>query len=204
MTAAERPARRASFRWILLAGVLFVGALVCAAVFAVYLRSARQPVASSTAARSVSAAQSRLLLQELAKHPAYSITINTDASDSEARHFADQLYDTLRNSQWHVDLSTNSSGPPPGTGLCITQTGEDSRPPYPDISQDPYFYLPDAFKAADIYIGSESGQSSGEYKLFLVVGHRNQPEAAQRHGYLLHAAERWLLRHLAGLRRRLG
>lgn len=166
-----------------------------------YLRSSRRPHAQTGPARSLSTEQAQLLLREFSKHPGHSLVIKTDASDPEAKQLSQQLYEVLRSSQWQIALSTDNTGPTVGPGLYLAQTGEDLRPPYPDRSQDPYVFLPGAFASAHIDISAQTGQASGDYKLYLIVGPRGQTQlAAPRHGYILRAAARWLLRHLRALR----
>lgn len=201
MSAADQRARPRRARWLLPVSILacLAGCMVVGSALLVYLRSTRTTLVPSGPARAISTDQAQLLLQELAKHPAHSLTVKTDGSDREANQFAHQLYDTLRGSQWHVDLITDDTGPGIGTGLWIAQTGEDARPAYSDPSQDPYFFLANALHASHIDLAGELGQSYGDFKLYLVVGHRELQAPVARRSFSLRDGARWLLRHLKKL-----
>jgi len=55
-------------------------------------------------------------------------------------------------------------------GLCIAVVGENAKP-Y-DAKHDPKPILQTAFAAAGINANCGSGSAAGNYKLFVVVGHR--------------------------------
>jgi hypothetical protein len=101
-----------------------------------------------------------------------SVTVKVNPRDREAFEYAQQLYNALRNTGWNVDMSAADAPPPiPDDGVSYHMTGQnnapDERNPGGELQA-----LVNALKKAGIQINGGGGQGAGEYKMFLLVGHR--------------------------------
>ncbi|MGB8684065.1 MAG: hypothetical protein WCD12_14350 [Candidatus Binatus sp.] len=122
--------------------------------------------------RSLTDKQADQLRELLSNHKAYSVTVKANPLDSEAMEYAAQLYNALHGTEWTVELSTSNQDPNTlNQGLCIDEVGENTKPKF-DPKDDPVELLRQAFQAANIEVNCSGGAAAGEYKLFLLVGHR--------------------------------
>jgi hypothetical protein len=114
--------------------------------------------------------------------------------DGEAREYAGQLSNALNRANWDATFDT-SGQPNSAEGLCINTTGENVNPKPFDAKHDPKTLLQQALTAADIRVNCGASSGAGEYKLYLLVGHR--PVVVGDQEPLLSKVGRWI----AGLSR---
>jgi hypothetical protein len=125
--------------------------------------------------RRVSQKQADDLREYLSHHDKYAVTVKVNPLDGEAREYAAQLFNALNRSDWTATFDTSGNDPniapsALGEGLCIDVIGENAKP-Y-DAKHDPKPLLQAAFSAAGIIANCSGGTAAGNYKLFVVVGHR--------------------------------
>jgi hypothetical protein len=121
--------------------------------------------------RAVTEKQADALRDYLSHYEAHSVTVKADPLDGEAIQYAVQVYNAFRRTEWTVELSTSDKGPNTlNAGLCIGEQGTNAK--RNDPRHDPRDLLQQAFQAAHIEVDCGSGSSAGEYKLFVLVGHR--------------------------------
>jgi hypothetical protein len=100
-----------------------------------------------------------------------SITVKVNLRDPEAREYAGQLLNALRNTRWNVDMGNADAPPVLDDGVRHYMTGQnnapDKRNPGGDLQA-----LVNALQKAGIQINGGGSQGAGEYKMFLLVGHR--------------------------------
>lgn len=100
-----------------------------------------------------------------------SVTVKVNPRHREALEYAGQLVNALRNTGWNVDMSTADAPPVPDDGVSYYMTGQnnapDKRNPGGELQA-----LVNALQKAGIQINGGGGQGAGEYKMFLLVGHR--------------------------------
>jgi uncharacterized membrane protein len=125
--------------------------------------------------RRITPKQADDLREYLSHHDKYAVTVKVNPLDAEAREYGAQLMNALNRSDWTAtfDTSGNDVNTAPNTlndGLCIDVMGENTKP-Y-DVKHDPKTLLQEAFTAADIVANCGGGVGQGQYKLFVVVGHR--------------------------------
>jgi hypothetical protein len=101
-----------------------------------------------------------------------SITIKVNPRDREALEYAGRLLNALRNTGWNVEMSTADAPPIPlDDGVRYYLTGQNSAPdrrnPGGELQE-----LASALQRAGIQINGGGAQGAGEYKMFLLVGHR--------------------------------
>jgi hypothetical protein len=121
--------------------------------------------------RKVSEEQVASLKTFLAGHEAQSVTIKVNPQDREATEYWGQISTALRGTSWRVEQNTSTGEPfTLNDGLCIHEQGSNSKPG--GLKHDPHKVLQDAFAAAKIQVNCGSGTGAGEYKLYLLVGHR--------------------------------
>jgi hypothetical protein len=139
--------------------------------------------------RSVASKQSNALKDYLAHHEAHAVTVKVNSLDPEAREYAGQIFNALKQTEWNVDFITNNGEPYTyNEGLCIHEQGINAKPN--DPKHDPVTLLQEAFQAAKIQVNCSGGVGGGEYKLFVLVGHR--PLAIQDES-LLTKLGRWIV-----------
>lgn len=100
-----------------------------------------------------------------------SVTVKVNPRDSEALEYAGQLFSALRNTGWNVEMSTADAPPVANDGVGHYLTGQnyapDKRNPGGELQA-----LANALQKSGIQINSGGAQGAGEYKMFLLVGHR--------------------------------
>ncbi len=122
--------------------------------------------------RSVSQKQVDSLRDFLSLHKPYSVTVRVNPLDGEAMEYAGQLFNALHGTEWTAEMNTSNQEPNTlNPGLCIDEIGMNSRPKI-DPTHSPADLLQQGFRAANIEVNCGGGSSAGEYKLFVVVGHR--------------------------------
>jgi hypothetical protein len=101
-----------------------------------------------------------------------SVTVKVNPRDREAHEYAAQLFNALRNTGWNVDISTADAQPIPNNdGLNYHLTGQNNAPDRRNPGGE-LQALANALQKAGIQINGGGGQGAGEYKMFLLVGHR--------------------------------
>jgi hypothetical protein len=100
----------------------------------------------------------------------YAVAVKADPQDPEAMEYANQIFNAIRKTTWTAELSTADGDPRPGNGLCISVIGE--KPQTQSSKPTPAQLLQEAFRSADIIVNCGSGQTAGDYKLYVVVGRR--------------------------------
>jgi hypothetical protein len=129
--------------------------------------------------RSLSDKQAADLRDFLSRHKPYSVTVKANPLDAEALQYAGQLFNVLHGTEWTVELSTSNQDPNTlNPGLCIDEMGENSKPKFNE-KDNPRNLLQQAFQAANVEVNCGGGAGAGEYKLFLLVGHRPLVVGAQ-------------------------
>jgi len=150
--------------------------------------------------RIVTEEQANDLREYLSHHKAHAVIVKVNPHDVEAREYWAQLSNALRRTDWSVEISTADA--PPNTlndGLCIHETGMHVKPHF-DPNDDPHQLLDEALLAAHIERNcGGSSAAGGEYKLFLLVGHRPlkigiEDRPLFKLGILLQRAANWLMR----------
>jgi hypothetical protein len=106
-------------------------------------------------------------------HQLPAITLKVNPQDQEAIDYWQKLGGVFNRAKWKVEISTTNSNPDPSLnpGLCIYAMGKDGNTSR-DPEDDPRQVLTMALRAARIETTCGGGGGSGEYKLFLLVGHR--------------------------------
>ncbi len=101
-----------------------------------------------------------------------SVTIKVNPHDSEATQYAGQLFDAIQKTGWRVELDQPETAPAqPNDGLYSHVEGERSAPNSLDPGGE-LRALVDALQKSGIPFNGGGGQAAGEYKMFLLVGHR--------------------------------
>jgi len=100
-----------------------------------------------------------------------SVTVKVDPRDREALEYAGQLFNALRNTGWNVDMSTADAPPIPNDGVCHYLTGQNNAPDRRNPGGE-LQALANGLQKAGIRIDGGGAQGAGEYKMFLLVGHR--------------------------------
>jgi hypothetical protein len=111
------------------------------------------------------------LHEYLSKHESHAITVKVNPLDSEATQYASQIFNALKQTNWDVTFSTASADPNTlNNGLSICVVGTNIGPP--DHKHDPQQLIQAAFRSANIEVNGAASIGAGEYKLFILVGHR--------------------------------
>jgi hypothetical protein len=175
-------------------------ALLLVAAFGVYtivsLRSLRSDLDGYVTPRTLSTEQTRDLEAFLAKHQQFPVTVKVAVHDTEALEYANQILFSFKRANWDdamLRITEHPDSEPPftlGDGLFIGVVGDNGRPL--DPKHNPAQLLQDAFSAAHIDIAGGSTISAGEYKLFVLVGHR--PLKLGNQQPLLSRIGRWMER----------
>jgi len=160
--ASDHRYRRALILLLLSCGVMYEMA---------YVHSLRNDLNTYGMPRTVTEKQSAVLRRCLSHHQPYVATVKVSSLDAEAREYAGQVSNALKRSGWDVTSGNPNEEPRPlNDGLCIGVTGSNAGPP--DPKRDPQPLLRQALQAAHIDANCGSSVGAGEYKLFLLVGHR--------------------------------
>jgi hypothetical protein len=122
--------------------------------------------------RSLTEKQASEVRDFLSHHKPYSVTVKANPLDSEAMGYAGQLFNALHATDWTAVLDTSDQGPGVANpGLCIDEIGQSSRPKF-DAKDIPAETLQQAFQAANVEVNCGGGSGGGDYKIYLLVGHR--------------------------------
>lgn len=122
--------------------------------------------------RSLTEKQTDVLRDFLSHHKSYSVTVKANPLDGEAIEYAGQLFNALHGTDWTVEMNTSNQDPNTlNPGLCIDEMGVNAKPKF-DPKDDPRNLLQQAFQAANVEVNCGGGVGAGDYKLFLLVGHR--------------------------------
>jgi hypothetical protein len=101
-----------------------------------------------------------------------SITVKVNVHDREAHEFSAQLFNALRNTGWTVEKSIADA--PPHTlndGLSTLVMGANNAPDRQNPGRE-LEGLVKGLRKAGIEVNGSGTVSAGDYKLFLLVGHR--------------------------------
>jgi hypothetical protein len=130
-------------------------------------------------------------LQEyLSKRKSHGITVKVSPLDSEAIGYASQIFNALKQTNWDVTFSTANADPNTlNNGLCICVVGSNAGPA--DPKHNPEQLIQAAFRAANIEVNGGASVGAGEYKLFILVGHR--PLAIGRRKPILAKLGYWII-----------
>ncbi len=141
--------------------------------------------------RTVTKEQAEAIRAYLAPHKAHRIAVKVNPLDREAMEYWAQLFNALRLTSWEVEQITSMEEPHTlNDGLCIHEQGTNSK--QSNSKDDPATLLRDALRNAQVQVNCGGGTGAGEYKLFLLVGHR--PLAVGRQPPLLESLGEWLLK----------
>jgi hypothetical protein len=100
------------------------------------------------------------------------VTVKVDPRNQEALEYAAQLFNSLRTTRWEVDMNTTDTPPvPTNYGLSSYLTGQNNAPDRRNPGGE-LQGLANALQKAGIQLNGGGGQAAGEYKMFLLVGHR--------------------------------
>ncbi len=121
--------------------------------------------------RSLTQKQADILRKYLLSNEAYAfpLVVRAGANDAEAIEYGSDFVNAFAGSGWTISLDTPETMQPVGGGLEIENLGNNAEPP--DPQHRPEEILRKAFEAAHIP-ASSGGSGAGEYKLFLLIGHR--------------------------------
>lgn len=183
--ALEKIARRR--RWWETGVVLVIGYFIFTGY--TYVHSLRDELDTYVLPRTITQEQSDALRDYLSLYESYSVTVKANPQDGEAIEYAAQLSSALKRTSWAVDFST-FDGPPylPPSGVCIDEWGTKAKPT--NLKHDPKELLQQAFQSAHIEINCSGGVAAGDYKLYVVVGHR--PLIMGDHESILRKFGRWI------------
>ena len=108
--------------------------------------------------------------------------------DAEAREYAGQILNALRGADWNAAFNTSTVEQPltMNDGLCFQTTGENSVDP----KHNPKALLEVVFRNAEILVNCSGSTGGGDYKLFVLVGHR--PLVVGNHEPVLSRVGRWI------------
>jgi hypothetical protein len=121
--------------------------------------------------REISERQATFLRNYILQYPGeFAVTVKVNPLDEEALRYAGQIYSALRQTSWTVDFSTADADPRPGNGVNYLVTG--ASPQLQNSRQTPSDLLQAAFRSAGITINGGGTQGAGDYKMFVIVGHR--------------------------------
>jgi hypothetical protein len=136
-----------------------------------YMNALRSDIDTYVIPRTITQKQADDLREYLSHHDKYAVTVKVNPLDAEAREYAAQLFGALYRTNWEAKFNTSSDEPwTLNDGLCIQVMGENANP-Y-DAKHDPKALLQAAFTASDINANCGGGAAAGDYKLFVLVGHR--------------------------------
>jgi hypothetical protein len=138
-----------------------------------YVHQLRSDLDTYVMPRTVTSRQAEDLREFLSHHESHSITIKINAQsvqDEEARQYWLQLSDAFKRTNWTVEAITPATEPNGGPGLSFYETGQNAKPNNP--GHDPVTLLQEAFQNAHIDLPGGASVGAGEYRLFLLVGHR--------------------------------
>lgn len=123
--------------------------------------------------RVLSKLQAASLQSYLSQREPHAVAVKSDPLDPEASAYARQLWGALRAGGWNADFNGSAPDADPkivSAGLCVETTGDNSGPSEP--KHDPRPLLQDALRLSQIETNCGEGEGAGEYKLYLLVGHR--------------------------------
>jgi hypothetical protein len=124
------------------------------------------------------------------------LTVKANSSDREATEYASQLFNAVRQTKWQIEFSTADTPPQPvNDGLMSHVNGmgqaPDPRNPGVEIQQ-----LVDALNRSGVAVNGGGAQTAGEYKLYLLVGHRPLVLRPAPSSFAV-AIQQWLFARLA-------
>jgi hypothetical protein len=169
-TSVDQIANSSRYQWGL--GLFLLG---CIGVYGiVHIHSLHNDLDTYVMPRILTKEQSDDLRKYLSNHEAHAVAVRVNVRDREALEYASQIFNALKLADWDVtfDPSETSDGTPNTLtdGLGISVAGSNVGPP--DPKRDPQPLLQNALKAAHVDCSGIGGIAAGEYKLFLLVGHR--------------------------------
>lgn len=123
--------------------------------------------------RSVTQEQADVLVQYLSDFSPFSVTVKVNPIDGEALQYWGQIGQALQRTKWTVNMSTDTNEEPNllNDGVCLNELGAGRRPHF-DPHNDPRMLLQEAFAEADMPLTCAGNSEAGEYRLFILVGHR--------------------------------
>jgi len=126
----------------------------------------------------------------LSKHKPHGIIVKVNPLDSEATGYASLIFNALKQTSWDVTFSTANADPNTlNNGLFTCVVGSNAGPP--DSKDNPEQIIRAAFRAANIEVNGGASIGAGEYKLFILVGHR--PLAIGRRKPMLAKLGYWII-----------
>jgi hypothetical protein len=149
--------------------------------------------------RSVTAEQAEDLRTYLKAREPHAVTVKFDPLDQEAAQYGGQIFGAIKESEWNVDINTTDDEPKPrnAVGLVIQEIGVNNKPKPNDPKHDPRSIIDEGFRSAHIFVNGGGGAGAGDYKLFIIVGHR--PVALIRDPSILNRLGHWLIRLGGGM-----
>jgi hypothetical protein len=101
-----------------------------------------------------------------------SVVVKVNVRDREAHQYAMQLFNALRNTGWTVETSIADAAPPiPDDGLRTLVTGVNNAPDKHNPGGEMQG-LVNGLQKAGVQVNGGGTIGAGEYKMFLLVGHR--------------------------------
>src|ERR1700728_183636 len=156
----------------------------------VKVASIRSDVDHYVMPRVVTAREVSDLREYLSHHEPHSVTVKVNPLDPEATEYASQLKNALTAGTWDAEFSTFDGEPRTSNdGLCILEHGVNSKPN--DPKHDPLPLLQQGLSAAHIAANCGGSVGAGDYKLYLLVGHR--PISIHNDPPVLFRLGRWLM-----------
>ncbi len=187
--AIDRLANDSRYR---LAAILLVGFYIGISSL-LYVHSLRRDLDWYVMPRSISEKQADDLREYLSHREAHAVTVKVNSLDQEATEYAGQIFNALKKTDWDVTFSTYEGAPfTLNNGLCLNVEGENASPP--DPKHNPLLLLQEGLQASNIVVNCSGGSGAGEYKVFVLVGHR--PTVVGDRVPTLSKFGRWIM-HLA-------
>lgn len=150
--------------------VIVLIALLIIIPLGLYIYQLRQDLDVYVMPRVITTRQANDLREYLSQRDKHSITVKVNPDDREARQYADQIFSALKSADWDVTIDFSSTGPSTANdGLSLGATGTNTQP---DTKHDPRTVLQGAFQVAHIVINGGGDSGAGEFKVFLLIGHR--------------------------------
>ena len=124
------------------------------------------------------------------------LTLRVNPRDREATEYANQLLSALKQTNWKIVMSTADTSPQPvNEGLSSYVSGTSQAPdrenPWAQVQQ-----LAEALNRSGVPVNGSGSQSAGEYKQFLLVGHRPLVLRPAPSSFML-TVQQWLFARIA-------